>query len=81
MDNMNSEFAKEFYYKGSNTGVLLIHGFTGTPSEVRLLGEFLKDKGYTVRGILLKGHGTTIEDMRKCGYRDWIKMPLRVTSH
>lgn len=73
MSNMNNEFAKEFYYKGNNTGVLLIHGFTGTPSEVRLLGEYLRDKGYTVKGILLKGHGTTIADMKKCSYRDWIK--------
>ncbi|MGE5629754.1 MAG: alpha/beta hydrolase [Caulobacteraceae bacterium] len=69
---MTSEFAKDFYYKGSNTGILLIHSFTGTPSEVRYLGEYLRDKGYTVRGILLKGHGTTPEDMRRCSYRDWI---------
>lgn len=73
MRSMNSEYAKEFYYRGNNTGILLIHGFTGTPSEVRLLGEFLRDRGYTVKGILLKGHGTTPEDMRKCSYRDWMK--------
>lgn len=72
MNDMNSEFAKEFNFKGNSTGVLLIHGFTGTPSEVRHLGEYLRDKGYTVKGILLKGHGTTPEDMRKCSYRDWI---------
>lgn len=70
---MNHELAKEFYYKGNNTGVLLIHGFTGTPSEMRYLGEFLRDKGYTVKGILLKGHGTTPEDMKKYSYRDWIR--------
>lgn len=73
MKCINSEYAKEFYYKGNNTGVLLIHGFTGTPSEVRLLGEYLRDCGYTVKGILLKGHGTNLEDMRKCNYRDWIR--------
>lgn len=73
MSDMTSEYAKEFYNKGNNTGILLIHGFTGTPSEVRLLGEFLSDKGFTVKGILLKGHGTTPEDMKKCGYRDWIR--------
>lgn len=72
MNNMNREFAKEFYYKGNNTGILLIHGFTGTPSEVRFLGEFLRDKGFTVKGILLKGHGTIPEDMKRCSYRDWI---------
>lgn len=73
MKDMNCELAKEFYYKGNNTGILLIHGFTGTPSEVRQLGDFLRDKGYTVKGILLKGHGTTPQDMKKCSYRDWIR--------
>lgn len=70
---IDSDYAKEFYYKGNNTGILLIHGFTGTPSELRLLGEYLRDRGYTVKGILLKGHGTTLEDMRKCSYRDWMR--------
>jgi carboxylesterase len=73
LNDMNCELAKEFYFKGNSTGILLIHGFTGTPSEVRFIGEFLRDKGYTVMGILLKGHGTTPEDMKKCGYRDWIR--------
>ena len=68
---INSKYAKEFYFKGNNTGVLLIHGFTGTPYEMRFLGEFLRSKGYTVRGILLKGHGTTPKDMKKCSFRDW----------
>ena len=66
------ENAKEFFYPGSGTGILLIHGFTGSPSEMRYLGEFLSDKGYTVKGVLLKGHGTSIKDMAKSGYRDWI---------
>ncbi len=73
LNGIKSELAKEFYYKGNNTGILLIHGFTGTPSEMRFLGEYLRDKGYTVRGILLKGHGTTPEDMKKCSYRDWMR--------
>lgn len=76
MKDMSSDFAKEFDYKGNKTGVLLIHGFTGTPSEVRYLGEYLSGKGYTVKGVLLKGHGTTPEDMRKCCYRDWISSAI-----
>jgi carboxylesterase len=73
LNDMNCELAKEFYFKGNSTGILRMHGVTGTPSEVRFMGEFLRDKGYTVKGILLKGHGTTPEDMKKCGYRDWIR--------
>lgn len=70
---MERELTKEFYYNGDRTGVLLIHGFTGTPSEMQLLGEFLREKGLTVKGILLKGHGTCPEDMKKCGFRDWMR--------
>jgi esterase/lipase len=66
----NGEPVKEFYFKGNNTGVLLIHGFTGTPSEMRLLGEYLAKKGYTVKGILLKGHEAAPETIRICSY--WI---------
>ncbi len=69
---MNSEQTKEFFYKGGRTGVLLMHGFCGTPSEMRYLGQYLKDKGFTVMGICLKGHGTDIRDMQKATYRDWI---------
>ena len=64
---------KEFFYRGNRTGVLLIHGFTGTPSEMRYLGDYLGDQGFTVKGILLKGHGTSFEDMSQSNHRDWIR--------
>lgn len=64
-----------FFLKGSgkneSTVVLLIHGFTGSPSEFRRLGYYLHDLGYTVKAILLPGHGTTPEDMIQTGFRDW----------
>ncbi|MTI46953.1 alpha/beta hydrolase [Sporosalibacterium faouarense] len=66
------ENAKPFYFKGDSRGCLLIHGFTGCPAEMRLLGEHLKDLGYTVRGLQLKGHGTSIEDMEKSDWRKWL---------
>lgn len=72
MANFLHENAKAFYYPGNKTGILLIHGFTGSPSEMRYLGEYLKDKGYTVKGVLLKGHGTSVEDMRKTSHKDWL---------
>ncbi|SHH37260.1 carboxylesterase [Caloranaerobacter azorensis DSM 13643] len=64
--------AKAFYFKGNDIGCLLIHGFTGSPAEMRLLGEFLHKQGYTVKGVLLKGHGTTVEDMEKTTWKDWL---------
>jgi len=63
--------AEPFFFQGGKTGCLLIHGFTGSPSEVRLLGERLNQAGYTVSGVLLAGHGTTPEDLAQTTWRDW----------
>ncbi|MFC4077524.1 alpha/beta hydrolase [Salinithrix halophila] len=60
-----------FFYKGGRTGILLVHGFTGTPSEMRPLGDYLKKKGYTVYAPLLAGHGTTPEEMVCTSWTDW----------
>lgn len=62
-----------FDFRGGKTGVLLIHGFTGTPSEMRPIGKYLSEKGYTVKAPLLAGHGTSPEDMMRTGMKDWIK--------
>jgi carboxylesterase len=60
-----------FFFQGGRTGVLLLHGFTGTPKEVRWMGEDLNKHGYTVLGIRLAGHGTTPDDMRASRWSDW----------
>lgn len=66
-------YAKPFFHVGNDEGCLLIHGFTGTPSHMRLLGEKLKNEGYTVNSILLKGHGTCVEDMNRYNWKDWMQ--------
>ncbi|MFL7813370.1 MAG: alpha/beta hydrolase [Anaerolineales bacterium] len=63
--------AEPFYFPGNETGCLLIHGFTGAPTEMRPLGEYLAGKGYSVLGIRLAGHGTRIEDMDRVTWMDW----------
>ena len=60
-----------FYYPGNDTGCLLIHGFTGAPTEMHPLGEYLAGFGYSVLGIRLAGHGTKIEDMNRMHWQDW----------
>ena len=60
-----------FFWKGGPVGVLLIHGYTATTAEVRFLGRFLYERGYTVSGPLLPGHGTTPQDMNRCHWQDW----------
>ena len=65
--------AEPFSYEGGDTGCLLLHGFTGTPQEMRQLGQFLRDRGFTVRGVLLAGHGTRVEDLRPTAWQDWYR--------
>src|SRR3972149_1032004 len=63
-----------FYFPGTNgRAVLLIHGWTSTPYEVRRLGKYLNEKGYTAHAPLLKGHGTAPEDLEQSSWQDWLK--------
>jgi len=62
-----------FYWEGGPVGVLLSHGFTATSAEVRLLAGYLRERGYTVAGPLLPGHGTTVEEMNRCRWQDWVR--------
>src|SRR5690625_115051 len=64
--------ASPFYYPGNKTGILLIHGFTGTTQSMRFLGEQFRDAGYTVSAPRLAGHGTTPQDMEARTYLEWI---------
>ncbi len=64
--------AEPFYFEGNETGILVIHGFTGSPHSMRYLGELYRDEGFTVCGPRLKGHGTHYEDMEQTTYEDWI---------
>lgn len=63
--------AEPFFYHGGDKGVLLIHGFTGSPSEMRLLGEDLHGNGYTVLGPRLTGHGTNHREMALTNWPIW----------
>jgi carboxylesterase len=60
-----------FYFRGDSNGCLLIHGLTGTPGEMRYLGERLHAAGFTVNGILLAGHRTTVDDLKTKKWQDW----------
>ena len=60
-----------FDYPGNSTGVLLIHGFTGSAAEMRPMGQYLAAQGYAVVGPLLPGHGTRWQDMERCKWTDW----------
>jgi len=48
-----------------------VHGFTGTPWEMRPLGEALAGRGFPVRAVRLAGHGTTLADLARTRWTDW----------
>ena len=52
-------------------GVLLLHGFTGSPASMRPWGEALAAHGWTVRVPRLPGHGTRWQDMNITTWEDW----------
>jgi carboxylesterase len=64
--------AEPFFLSGSRTGILLIHGFTGTPKEMRWMGEYLnRELGFTCLGVRLTGHATRPKDMVRSRWTDW----------
>ena len=69
-DHLDGE---DFHWQGNDTGILLIHGFTATTAEVRLIGEKLRDAGYTVAAPLLPGHGTHPDDLNHVTWQMWLE--------
>ena len=69
---MIMEGAEPFFLPGGSMGVLLVHGFTGLPAELSMMGEYLQQRGCTVLGVRLAGHGTTVEDMSRMTAEDWL---------
>ena len=51
--------------------LLLIHGFTATTVEVKTIAKFFHEKGFTVSGPLLPGHGLSPRDLNRNDWKDW----------
>src|SRR2546427_10780076 len=64
---------RPFRIRAGTRGCLLLHGFAGTPPEMRGLGEYLAAAGYDVMGPLLAGHGLTPEAMALTRWTDWVR--------
>ena len=63
--------AEPFTHDGGPVGVLLCHGFTGSPQSLRPWARALADAGLTVRLPRLPGHGTTWQAMNRTRWDDW----------
>ena len=53
-------------------GALLLHGFAGTPPELRRLGEHLAASGWRCHAPALPGHAATPEALERTTWRDWV---------
>jgi pimeloyl-ACP methyl ester carboxylesterase len=66
--------AEPFTHDGSGEiGVLLCHGFTGSPQSMAPWGAALADAGFTVMCPLLPGHGRTWQEMNRTTWPDWYR--------
>jgi carboxylesterase len=63
--------AEPFFRDGGPTGVLLCHGFTGSPYTLRPWADYLAAAGLTVSLPRLPGHGTTWQEMARTRWEDW----------
>ncbi|WP_209124992.1 carboxylesterase [Alkalihalobacillus sp. BA299] len=64
---------KSFTFEGGKRAVLLLHGFTGNTADVRMIGRYLQENGYTCHAPLYKGHGVPPEELVHTGPDDWWK--------
>ncbi|PVZ54945.1 alpha/beta hydrolase [Arthrobacter sp. H-02-3] len=67
----HSPFSSPFTGAGPRTGVVVSHGFTGSPHSVREWALSLADAGFAVRMPLLPGHGTSWQELARTRWQDW----------
>jgi len=69
--------AGPFFFPGRSNGRLPVHGYTGTPKEMRASGDHLAGKGSTLLWIRLAGHATHSRDLPRIaglnGWENWRK--------
>ncbi|MDN4493103.1 alpha/beta hydrolase [Ureibacillus aquaedulcis] len=68
---MRNTEIKPFFFEAGKRAVLLLHGFSGSSSDVRMLGRFLEKQGYTCHAPHYKGHGVPPEHLIETSPDDW----------
>ena len=63
--------AEPFHADGGPIGVLMGHGFTGSPLSIRPWAQHLASEGFTVSAPLFPGHGTHWQDLETTRWTDW----------
>ena len=70
----------DFLLEGGNIGVLLIHGLTGTPTEMRGVGREFNRAGFTVYGMQLAGHCGDVDDLVATDWKDWYQSVIEAAD-
>lgn len=70
-NNIQQKFS-EIRNDGDSPAVLLIHGYGGSPFDLKPLSDALKKEGYAFHAILLPGHGSTPKDLKDIQKSDWL---------
>ncbi len=70
----------DFLLEGGNIGVLLIHGLTGTPTEMRGVGREFNRAGFTVYGMQLAGHCGDVDDLLATDWKDWYQSVIEAAE-
>ncbi|OMP68241.1 alpha/beta hydrolase [Domibacillus epiphyticus] len=78
---MKLTLPKPFTFEAGERAVLLLHGFTGNSSDVRMIGRFLEKNGYTSHAPHYKGHAVPPEELVKTGPEDWWQDVLNGYNH
>jgi carboxylesterase len=71
---------RSFVLNGTRGSALLIHGFMGTPSEMRPLALALNNAGFTVYAPLLPGFGANISQLGQVGRTEWLTAAGQIWS-
>jgi carboxylesterase len=71
---------KAFDLAGNKAQVLLLHGYTGSPYDLRPMGDFLHHHGLHVVAPLLKGHGTTPEHLYEVVLESWLTQSANIVQ-
>lgn len=68
---MRKQKHQPFFFEAGKRAVLLLHGFTGSSADVRILGRFLEKHGYTSYAPHYKGHGVPPEEVIESSPKEW----------
>ena len=74
---------QEHFFRGNDTCILLIHGYTGSPHDMLYLGKRLHQAGFSVFIPRLPGHGTNHIDFLNSNYHQWVEelwMPILICA-